>query len=258
VDILRARDVAEVRECLCEAGWAVPDWLAVPRVSSPPLPQQLTQAQSDSKSAAPSATPPVPDPVEYDHLYTAVGGQGDGGAHALYSPGVSAEKRKDYQKEAREAAVPWLREHGYTVGDNAHDGYSTFKSVVKSKESPTWRVVVKSLYLNPNEWITLAGENSFLLLYKPRPGQTASESMELITSLDEVHRRNPNVIVRLENTDPKGSILSLTQLAETHQLSGSFKFIFDSPSNKDFDFELTGNHTAKGPLPEDDQDIDLS
>ena len=114
------------------------------------------------------------------------------------------------------------------------------------------------LYLNPNEWLTLAGENSFLLLYKPRPGQAASEGMELITTLDEVHRRNPNVIVCLENTDPKGSIESLTQLAEAYQFSGSFKFIFDSPSNKDFDFELTGNHTATGPLPEDDLDIDLS
>lgn len=261
VDILRARDAAEVRECLCEAGWAVPDWLAAPRTNSPPSP--TTQAQTSPKSAASAATSPVHEPVEYDQEDTTAAGGGDGGAHALYSPGVSAEKRKDYQKEAREAAVPWLREHGYTVNDNSHDGYSTFEPVIKSKESTTWRVVVKSyrggiLYLNPNEWLTLAGENSFLLLYKPRPGQAASAGMELITSLDEVHRRNPNVIVRLENTDPKGSIVSLTQLAEAHIFSGSFKFIFDSPSNELFDFELNVKSKATGPLSVDDPNTDIS
>jgi hypothetical protein len=262
VDVLRARDAAEVRECLREAGWAVPDWLASPRASS--LPPPPTQAQTSLKPVPPPTTSlPAPEPIDYGQEDTADVKRGDGGAHALYSPGVSAEKRKDYQKEAREAAVPWLREHGYTVDDKAHDGYSTFEPVVRSTEGTSWRVVVKSyrggiLYLNPNEWLTLAGESSFLLLYKPRQGQAASAGMELITSLDEVHRRNPNVIVRLENTDPKGSIVSLTQLADAHQFSGSFKFIFDSPSNKEFDFELTGNHTAKGPLPVDDLDIDLS
>ncbi|GAA4368787.1 hypothetical protein GCM10023185_41830 [Hymenobacter saemangeumensis] len=260
VDVMRARDIAEVRECLLDAGWEIPDWLSAPRASNQPKAPTPTESKPKTPAAKPVSTS---NETEHDHEDAPASGKGDGGAHALYNPGVSAEKRKNYQKEAREAAVFWLRDHGYSVGDDDHDGYSTFEPVTKIQEGNKWRVIVKSyrggiLYLNPNEWLTLAGENSFLLLYKPRQGQSAADSMEMISSLDAVHRRNPNVIVRLENTDPKGSVASLTQLAEAHLFSGSFKFIFDSPSNLDFDFELTGNHTSAGPLPVDDQDIDLS
>ena len=242
------------RRLLKSYGVKIPDWL----LEHSPAGLD-TEMDIDDEQEAENTSYHQLKPAQHSNHQKA----GDGGAHALYNPGVSAEKRKDYQKEAREAAVVWLRRNGYEVETDGHDGYSTFESVIQSKSGDTWQVVVKSykggiLYLNPNEWLTLARENSFLLLYKPKQGQGAGDEIEMVvSSLADVHKRNPNVILRFHNTDDAGSLQNLTQLAEDHLFSSSFKFIFDSPSNELFDFELTVKSKATSPLSVDDPNIEI-
>ena len=253
-DLLRARNNTELRGYLEDAVWLVPDWLKAPEAQ----PQSASVKAENEPAANPETTA---DEFAADDDST-LDFDGDGGASVVTGSDLSEDKRKAYQREAREALEDWLGENGYKQANAAMDEASIMRNVYHAATDSTWQIVVKSyrngiLYINPNEWITLAGENSFLLLYKPAKGKVKAAAFELVRNLSEVLQRNPNIIVRMANTDPRAELNELTVLAEKYRLSKSFKYIFDSISNKPFDFELEVNENPTEPLADQGGDINI-
>ena len=255
-DLIRARNNAELRGYLEDAEWLVPDWLK--ETKTPDTPPTSVPVNVENVPAA--TRKPAGDEFIADDSATDF--DGDGGASVINGSDLSEEKRKAYQREAREALEDWLRKNGYEQANAAMDDASIMKDVQHTATATTWQIVVKSyrggiLYINPNEWLTLAGENSFLLLYKPAKGKVKAAAFEVVRNLSEVLQRNPNVIVRMANTDPRAELSELTKLAGQYQFSKSFKYIFDSISNKSFDFELEVNENPTEPFPDQGGDFNI-
>ncbi|WP_216689199.1 sacsin N-terminal ATP-binding-like domain-containing protein [Hymenobacter siberiensis] len=254
-DLLRARNNTELRGYLEDAEWLVPDWLKAPEAQP-----QSASVKAENEPAANPKTSAVEFAADDD---STLDFDGDGGASVVNGSDLSEDKRKAYQREAREALEDWLGENGYNQANATMDEASIMKDVYHTATDSIWQIVVKSyrngiLYINPNEWITLAGENSFLLLYKPAKRKAKSAAFEVVRNLNEVLQRNPNIIVRMANTDPRAELNELTLMAEKYKLSKSFKYIFDSISNKPFDFELEVNENPTEPLADQGGDFNIN